>query len=484
MQAPAGHRADYFWLVLILLLALALRLVGLNGPLWYDEILTVDTHLRLPFAQMMQGYDMNYHYLFNLQSKLAIVAFGEQNWAIRLPAMLFGLGAITAMWWLARDIAGAAMAHLTALLLALSYHHIWFSQNARGYTELAFWGTLGMIFFLRGWKRPRLLTWAGYGIVLALAVFTHLTGAFLFAAQGLMWLALVIVGSLRGSLLPGQFRLPLIGYLIGGVLTLLLYAPVLPSVLSAVGGVGGTSAVDVMKEYQSPFWSLLEGVRTALGSAGPVVGAVAIAILGLAAIGGWQSRRASPLFAPLTALHIALTLLLLLMLGMRIWPRFFFADIGFVMLLIVLGVRQVCRWIAQAASLEFRTVFLAAGAAMIAISGALAARNYMAPKQDLAGAYAYVESIRSPGVRVYAVGFPATVFEGHFGADWGAIRDNDAYRAAREEAGPMLLVVAFPARSLRKVSLLDADTGNTLKLVRKFRGTLGDGNVLIFRRGQ
>ncbi len=31
------------WLAAILLLALGLRLYGLNAPLWYDEILTVTT---------------------------------------------------------------------------------------------------------------------------------------------------------------------------------------------------------------------------------------------------------------------------------------------------------------------------------------------------------------------------------------------------------------------------------------------------------
>ena len=43
---------DGLWLAAILALALALRLWGLNAPLWYDEILTVDTHLRLPWGEL------------------------------------------------------------------------------------------------------------------------------------------------------------------------------------------------------------------------------------------------------------------------------------------------------------------------------------------------------------------------------------------------------------------------------------------------
>ena len=98
------------------------------------------------------------------------------------------------MWWLARDIAGTSIAHLTGLLVAISYHHIWFSQNARGYTEVAFFSTLGMILFLRGMARPSLDIWLAYGVTLALATFTHLTGAFAFAAQGVMWVLVLGFG--------------------------------------------------------------------------------------------------------------------------------------------------------------------------------------------------------------------------------------------------------------------------------------------------
>ncbi len=480
-RAPLA-RSDLLWLSAILALALAARIPGLNAPLWYDEILTVERHLRLPLGEMMQGYQMNFHYLFNLLSKAAISVFGEQPWVIRLPALLFALGAIAAMWVLARDIAGTRIAHLVALLLAVSYHHIWFSQNARGYTGLAFFATLGMIFFLRGLDRPKPGPWIGYAVVLALAVFTHLTGAFLFVAQGLAWLALIAADAARGRVQPARVRLPLIAYVLGGVLTLLLYAPLLPSLLEVIGGVSQSSAVDVMVEYRNPLWSLLEGMRTGLGNLGPVPGIAAVLLIALTVLGGVAARRAAPLFAPVVALHIGLALVLLSVLGMRIWPRFFFADIGFVMLLVVLGLRLVSGWAARIAGWDARRIFLAASLAMVLVSLPLAARNYLAPKQNLVGALAYVREIRRPGERVYAVGYPAQVFNGFYGAGWGEISSDADYLAARAQDGPMLIVVAFPARGLRKVGALDADIGTTVKLVKRFAGTLGDGNVLVFRR--
>lgn len=145
---------DYLWLAAILLVAAVARVVHLNAPLWYDEILTVTTHLRPGWGAFFTDYSMNHHYFHDLIAKLSMSLFGETVWAVRLPAMIFGVAGIAAMWVLARDIAGPGPAHVTALLLAVSYHHIWFSQNARGYTALALFSTLGMLFFLRGMRRP------------------------------------------------------------------------------------------------------------------------------------------------------------------------------------------------------------------------------------------------------------------------------------------------------------------------------------------
>ncbi|MCX8954895.1 hypothetical protein OU790_15815, partial [Ruegeria sp. NA] len=60
--SSAPDRNDVVVLLFILLLAAVLRTAGLNAPLWYDEIWTVDTHIRLPWGEMMRDYSMNHHY--------------------------------------------------------------------------------------------------------------------------------------------------------------------------------------------------------------------------------------------------------------------------------------------------------------------------------------------------------------------------------------------------------------------------------------
>ncbi|GAB4389153.1 glycosyltransferase family 39 protein [Albidovulum sp.] len=498
MPEPKTSRGDYLGLALILALAAALRLPGLNSSLWHDEVQTLITHVRLPWSEMLQSYSMNHHYLHNIAAKVSVSLFGESAWALRLPALLFGLGTLWAMWALARHLAGTAIAHVTTLLLALSYHQIWFSQNARGYTGLAFFSTLGMLLFLRGIRRPRPGTWIGYGLCLAAAVFTHLTGAFFFAAQGLVWLALVVWRGLTGRLDAATAGLPLMGFAIGAAVSLALYLPILPSLIETVGGVSGSSASDVMQEYQNPLWTAFEAIRTGIGQTGPLVGLVGGAVLALSLLGAVALGRDEPLFAPVTFGHILLTVVLLMAVGMRIWPRFFFADIGFLMLLIVLGVRLACAIAGQILGGERLAtgLFALAVIAMLGISAVLAKRNYALPKQDLEGAYHFARQLAEPGTRVYAVGYAGENFS-LYGADWPIIYTSAEYRAALAEPGPVVLIVGFPERTFRDVPELARDAGvgagdpcgpggapgAVLVTARCFAGTLGDGGLIVFVRG-
>jgi len=470
---------DALILTAILLVALALRIYGLNAPLWYDEIVTVDTHLRLPWGQMLRDYSMNHHYLHNLLAKASMQVFGEEPWAIRLPAMLFGLGTIWATWVLARDVADRRVAHVAALLMALSYHEIWFSQNARGYTGLAFFSTLSLIFFLRGMAASRLSLWVGFGLAMAAAIFTHLTGAFFYLAIGIVWIVVLIARREGGAILVQ----PLIGAGLGLLLTGLAYLPLVPSMKTTVAGVAETSTVDAMQEYQSPFWTAAEAIRTGLGDAGVLNLIVGIAMLALSVLGAVALHRRSRLLAPVVALHIVVTVVILLALGMRIWPRFFFVDIGLLLLLIVAGVEWICLRLGSLGGRGAgRGLFVIASVLMLVLSAFLATRNYRFPKQDLAGAFALVEAERQPGERIYAVGHAGEIFRNHFGADWTTIFTPAEYQSAMEAPGPVSFVVAFPARNFRNIPQLLAD--RDVKLAQRIwlPGTLGDGGVVILQR--
>lgn len=475
---------DAFWLVVILLLALGLRLVSLNAPLWWDEIMTYETHLRMGWGDVLQSYSKNHHYLHNIIAKVVMAVFGDAPWALRLPALALGLASIAAMWVLAREIAGALPAHATALLMALSYHHIWFSQNARGYTGLAFFCTLGLLLFLRGLKSGQQKTWLGFGAVLAAAVFTHLTAAFFFATLGLAWLAILAIRAVQGSLARAVVTLPFIGFAVGGVLTVLLYLPVLPSLLADVSGVAETSAGDVMQEYQNPLWTAYEAIRSGVGQAGPLVAVVGVLVVALSCLGAFALRKSAPLFAPITLANIVLTAGLLMLVGMRVWPRFFFIDIPFLLLLIVLGVQLCCMIMARIIGARAgAALFPMALVAMALISATMALRNYSAPKQDLAAAFAYAEATRTPGGRLLTIAPDNDFLMQHFNADWPMIFSDDDYRAAMAQPGPITVIVIFPDRSFRALPSLSADRDSqTLTEESYFPGTLGDGGLYVLHR--
>ena len=203
------------------------------------------------------------------------------------------------------------------------------------------------------------------------------------------------------------------------------------------------------------------------------------------ASGAVGSHRREPLFAPIVFLHIGLTMLLLLLIGMRIWPRFFFLDIGFLMLLIVLGVQVWSGLLARLAGgrIAAGTVFGVGVAAMILISLPLAVRNYTQPKQDLAGAMALVEAERDSGDRVYGVGVVDVMFQGYFETDWGAIRTDEELAAALAEPGPVWLVLSFPSRTFRDIAGLEAAVDAEFEMKAALPGSLGDGVVVVFKRG-
>ena len=122
----------------------------------------------------------------------SILVFGEDAWSLRLPAVLFGIAGLWALYHFARRMAPGHEPLLAVSLLAVSYYHVWFSQNARGYTGLLFWAVLGSSLFVRNLQGPRIGLSVSYAAVMALALYTHLTALFVVAAHGLIYLYLLL----------------------------------------------------------------------------------------------------------------------------------------------------------------------------------------------------------------------------------------------------------------------------------------------------
>ena len=138
------------WLSGLVVLATVLRLVALNQQLWFDEIVTLLDSAREPIWRIVTQYGgQNQHMLYSLLAHTSIRLFGEQPWALRLPAVLFGVASIPALYFFGRLVTTNREALSASALMAVNYQHVWFSQNARGYTGMLFWTLLTSIFFIR-----------------------------------------------------------------------------------------------------------------------------------------------------------------------------------------------------------------------------------------------------------------------------------------------------------------------------------------------
>src|SRR5262245_29910067 len=165
LEPPDGEEArrPILWLLAITAVAAALRAYGIGSDLWLDEITTVLDYRNVSAFQIVTTYtSSNNHLLNTLMVQAMVRAFGPAEWAVRFPAAAFGIAGIPAAYALARVALRRRESLLAAFLVAVSYHHIFFSQNGRGYTALLFWSTLGTLFFLRGLTRDRARDWVLY----------------------------------------------------------------------------------------------------------------------------------------------------------------------------------------------------------------------------------------------------------------------------------------------------------------------------------
>jgi 4-amino-4-deoxy-L-arabinose transferase-like glycosyltransferase len=172
-------------LALICALALLLRLIKLDGPVWGDEIMSwlfanraslLDTLQVIRSDSTPQLYYILLHYTIPL--------LGETPFGLRLPSVILGVLAVPLTFLLVREMEFTPEDGLwTAALVACSSILIYYSQEARMYALLIVLSLLSQIALLRCLRRPGLLNAGLYLGLIVLVSYTHRYGLFLFAAQ-------------------------------------------------------------------------------------------------------------------------------------------------------------------------------------------------------------------------------------------------------------------------------------------------------------
>jgi hypothetical protein len=451
------------WLMLLTALAVVLRAIGLDGGLWFDEIATLLYSVRLPFADIVTEFPSNnQHTFFSVLARLSILAFGEHAWSLRLPALLFGAATVPVLYVFARRYAGRVESLLACLLLTTSYHHVWFSQNARGYSMLACLTLLGSWLLLRTMERGRTIDAVWYGLAAALGVYTHLTMVFLVIAHALLCAATMTTDPSSWR----RWRPAAVAFLLAGLFTLLLYSPVLLDLKQFFVDEAKPAAV------ATPAWAVLElikGLRIGLGT-----GIGALAAAALFAAGLWSYYRQNRFVAGVFLLPAALTVAAAVGLGRPIFPRFLFFSIGFGVLIVVRGSIEMGRWIGRTRAL---TAGSAVVLAMAVVSAVSLVPNYRLPKQDFDGALRFVEAQRTAGEPVVTAGVTGDIYRDYYRRPWPAVASGDELDRIRALGRRVWVLYTLE-------SYIENDSPDLMRALRThcreaavFRGTVGSGDV-------
>lgn len=491
-DAPSdvSRRTATLMLVGITGLALALRLIHLNADLWIDEITPIVNYRQFtPFEVVTTYLSANNHMLSTLLVKGTTGLFGEREWAIRLPAVLFGVAGIPALYGLARLAASRLESLGAALLLAVSYHHVFFSQNARGYTAYLFFSMLATNLFVRGLLRDRRSTWASYVLAMVANFAALLHSAFVFGSHLLIGVGAALLRRARGE--PWEPLLRRLCLVVGmtALLGFQLWATMLPQAYafirmeyaSAASGFSITSG-----EFLADLWT---GLREGFGAAllllvpGGILGGYGLVVL----------LRRHWVLGTALALPLVLTAAVLALGHLSASPRFFLLGLPLAALAVVLGLSEVTRQsaarIARARpAVAPRLAGAAVGMLTIASLAALP-RYYSVPKQPYRAVVAYALQHRRPGDVIVLVSNAEPGFR-YYAAGTGLQEGRDFVAvhslAALDEiarvrgTGHLMMITTFP-RALRvELPQLHARLQDGWAPAKEFSATVHDGAITVW----
>ncbi len=471
-ESDAEHRDASQWALVCALTAvgLALRLFHLNSGLWIDEISSLLDSFRQPLHLIVSTYPKDtQHPLYSLLASASIRLLGEAPWTARLPAVVFGTASIPLLYLLGRETLDRRRGLLAAAFLTVSYHHVWFSQNARGYTVLAFFSIASTLLLVRGLRTSRIAYFAAYAVSTALGAYTHLTMVFLAVGHAVIVAGLLIRRSTRYRASIGQTAVAFGG---AAALTVLFYAPALSRLIAYFG-----KPTD-MATIATPSWAIAETIRMLRIGFGWTL-AIVLVIVCLAG-GCWRMLRRDPLILGLFVVPAAVTIVGAALARGTMYPRFFFFLCGFAALIMVEGAFWAGDQVARVPRLPLsgQRIGTAFMLPVILASAIGLQYNYRFPKQDFQGAVSYIAMNQAAAAKPAVVGTARNVYNDYMGLHWPVLNSEEDLENLRRR-GPVWLVYTFPRYVASSFPGVWRTAEEHCALSSRLRGTVGDGDVYV-----
>lgn len=479
-------------LTLVTVIGLILRLIRLDSGLWIDEITPLLRYGDASLLQVVVTYvSSNNHLLTTLLVKIAVSALGSHNWVVRLPSVLFGIATIPILYWTARQAFSRRVSLGAAFLLAVSYQHVFFSQNARGYASYVLFSILASGFLVRALREDRLRDWGSYVLAMSFSFSSILISSYVFMGQVLAGgIALLALWRSGKSLWP-LFKRLLVVFSLTGLLGLHLYASVLPQIYVYMKAV----YMDPSAGFTFLSLEFLSEVTRGLFS-GMGVLALAAAPIGLLvlALGFVSFLRKNWVLALALLLPCVIQIGFVVSRNLVASPRFFILMLPLAFLILAEGLFLM----ASKAVVVFRrnqklvaplfvTLLLLGGIAL-----SIQLRNYYrVPKQAYLKSLEYIESIRQPDeivVAIHLIKAGYLYYEPQVGLKEGEdifhVRSVDALEnvLALHEGQGTIMATTFPRALRMTLPDLDARIKGDWHVIQAFPATIGDGQIMVWRQ--
>ena len=179
-------KAHIIFLYIALLLGAFLRLYRLGfQSIWGDEALTLQVYtVGSSFSQLLSNiWERGFHPPLYFLIAHYWYLLGTSEFMLRFPSAVFGVAAIPVTYLVARRLFGNTAGGISALVIAVSPFHIWYSQEARMYSLQVLLILASTLFFLRAWESRKPLDFGLYAFTTILALYTQVGSVFLLAAQ-------------------------------------------------------------------------------------------------------------------------------------------------------------------------------------------------------------------------------------------------------------------------------------------------------------
>lgn len=224
------NKKDIFILLVILLIGIVLRIYDLgNESIWIDEGYSIKM-ASLDLFQIVQKtsleephpplYYIILHYWINL--------FGNNEFSIRFPSLIFGSFAILMIYMVGSLIFNKKIGLLSSLLLALSVFHIQYSQEARMYSLLTLLSLLSIYFFIKLLNRITFSVSFWYILFSIFMMYTHIFGLFIIIFQNIYFISLFLLKK------ENQLTLNLRRWILFQITLVILYIPWIIFLITAI----------------------------------------------------------------------------------------------------------------------------------------------------------------------------------------------------------------------------------------------------------